>query len=264
MYKMSGKYSPEIRDMQIAEIERTNDYAEEKYVLWLVCDMFSLYPDVKQGTVHVITDKGEIVVPQVTRKPYPNKCISHVSRCNGRRKLYGIPLCFDSLSELQEVKNIVIVWDQYFISHIRQERINAWTKNIEIYNTSFLSNEPDGKIFTLLSKTYPVYDSKFKSYLKEFQSSEIVKFSSSSELREKCSRFNIPGIEEMIMPDMNISTASLAYGVDWKEDSVEKTVVLLTADVTIKGQKSAGFGVPFSALVKEGQSRRASVSSRYA
>lgn len=250
MYFIANGYNPQIRDMQIAEIERTDDYAEEKYVLWLICDMFSLYPDVKQGTAHIITETGEITVPQVTRKPYPNKCISHVSRCNGRRKLYGIPLCFDSFRDLQSVKNVVIVWDQYFVNYSRQERTNTWTKIIEVYDMSFIPKEPDGKIFTLLSKAYPIHDSRFQTYLKEFESGEITCFASSSDLVKKCEKINIPNMAALVKPEMDISTASLAYGVNWKEDAVEKTLVLLTAKAPLEGRKSAGFGTPFSSLVR--------------
>lgn len=251
MYVISSKSNkdlPQIRNMQITELMRTGEYAEDKYVLWLVCDMFSLYSGVRQGTVYVVTDHGIIEAPQVTRTPYPNKCISHISKCNGRRKLYGVPLFFDSLSDLQSVKNIVIVWDQYFINHVMQEKINTWTKNIEVYNTNFISDAPEKKIFTLLSKSYSVYDSRFTTYSKEFQSTKIACFPSPLDLENLCGDLRIPQIERMIHSDMNISTASLAYGVHWKENMVEKMAVLLSANVILEGQTYAGFDSPFSTV----------------
>lgn len=239
---------PQIRDMQIAELMRTDEYTEDKYVLWLVCDMFSVYSGVKQGTVYVVTDTGIIEIPQVTRKPYPNKCISQISKCNGRKKLYGVPLFFDCLNELQSVKNIVIVWDQYFVNHVKQKKINTWTKNIEVYNTRFVSDAPDKKIFTLLSKAYSVYDSRFAAYSGEFQSTKITCFHSLHDIEALCSKLEVPHIERMIHSDMNISTASLAYGVNWKENLVEKMAVLLNANIVLEGQTYAGFDSPFTTV----------------
>lgn len=249
------------RERQIAELERTNLYADGKYVLWLVCDMFSEYSDVKKGTVHILTEDKEIIVPQVTRKPYPNKCISQISMCCGKRKIYGIPLIFDTFEELQKIKNIIIVWDQYCNAfNENRERIKAWAQNIECYNMSFIKGNPDEKIYTLLSKTYPFFSSRFASYMEEFQLCQSASsFPPSGGLYmmpdceiktdsfdEACDKLIIPAAKKSVKTDLDISTAALAFGVGWKESEVYKSVIVLSADAALKGEYISTFGLPFS------------------
>lgn len=251
------------RERQKTELERTDSYTDDKYVLWLVCDMFSEYADVKKGTVHIFTEDKEIIVQQVTRKPYPNKCISQISMCCGKRKLYGIPLVFDTFEELQKIRNIIIVWDQYCIAfNEKRERIKTWAQNIECYSMNFIKG--DEKIYTLLSKTYPFFSNRFENYLEEFQLCQVA-FSypnsgssyimSDSEIRtdsfaEACDKLVIPGVKRKLKTDLDISTAALAFGVGWKESEVYKSVIVLSADASLKGEYVSNFGLPFSTASK--------------
>ena len=183
--------------------------------------------------------------------------------CCGKRKLYGIPLVFDTFEELQKIRNIIIVWDQYCIAfNEKRERIKTWAQNIECYSMNFIKG--DEKIYTLLSKTYPFFSNRFENYLEEFQLCQVA-FSypnsgssyimSDSEIRtdsfaEACDKLVIPGVKRKLKTDLDISTAALAFGVGWKESEVYKSVIVLSADASLKGEYVSNFGLPFSTASK--------------
>ena len=91
---------------------------ERDYILWIIADLYhpACPPRTlrRDGQVHIKTRSGATrIEPQITRTPYPNKSILQASGKKGRRCLYGIPILFSSIEELQDVVEIQIHWDLY-------------------------------------------------------------------------------------------------------------------------------------------------------
>lgn len=89
------------------------DYKEDLYVLWLVPEMYFNFASTEvSGDIKVITKTGsQMDIPFLVRTPYPNKCIYQLSMKSGKKRLYGIPLVFNSFDTLCGVNEIRIQWN---------------------------------------------------------------------------------------------------------------------------------------------------------
>ena len=127
-----------------------NKLSGNKYVLWIIPDLFFKYQcDFLGGYIEI---NGEVVKFQYkARKPYPNKNIYQISLRNGRRLALGIPLVFDSFEELGKIKQVLIKW---VIRYPEVDSEGERSQNVSIinvnYNVSF-SKDSKKKVYTLHS-----------------------------------------------------------------------------------------------------------------
>ena len=98
---------------------------ENQYVLWLDLNLFTDTESLKTEAVFELLDENGHVLYScdtsdknnelnlLLRNPYPNKCITQIGRKCGRKRIYGVPLLFDSYEELIKIKTIRVVWTCY-------------------------------------------------------------------------------------------------------------------------------------------------------
>lgn len=261
MRKLNGStdFIESKKKSQTAELIRAGDYKNGDYVLWLICDMYYRFAGEKRGRVHIFTEDGEILTPQVIRNPYPNKCISQISLTNGKKRIFGIPLIFKNMADLKKIRNIVVIWDVYNLAYDKQGRkYTEWMRNVETYNISFKDTIPEQKIYVLMSKTYQPIDTSeiCQKYLEEFQSFQMASDTplegsayflapehthKTKTFKEACDMLIIPNTKGKLKMEMDVGAASLAYGMGWKEKDVHKTILVLTAEATLESKAVAPF-----------------------
>lgn len=102
--------------MQINMIKKAYpDYQHDNWVLWIVPELIHSTKSVEiTGNLSVEKRNGETIeLKQCIRTPYPSKYFNQLSLKSGRKRLYGIPLIFDSFEELCEISDVIIDWEIY-------------------------------------------------------------------------------------------------------------------------------------------------------
>lgn len=182
----------EIKESQEEMIRRHySDYNSNKWVFWIVSELFHI-EDIDALSAYITIKKKDganpITVSTTVRQPYPNKRIYQQSMKSGHKRLYGIPLIFETFEELTEISEVIIKWEifsGYILENIHEYRpfeLMA-TQLIVKYNLSFEKDNknPDYRFFTLFSKDESLYNfdnrtdyedapEKFQSYCSEFDS----------------------------------------------------------------------------------------------
>ena len=132
-------------------------YDGNQYVLWIVPELIYRYHSQEIiGSVSIIKKDGtEVNVDQILRTPYPNKAIHQISTKVGRKRVYGVPLIFDTFEELCEVSDIHIQFDIYSSIYMDEMPFVPFMNHLDIwYHVNFILNKehPEYKIFTIFSK----------------------------------------------------------------------------------------------------------------
>jgi len=139
------------------------EYDGHQYVLWIVPELFHDYASTDiTGYVDIIKKDGtKIETKQILRTPYPNKRIYQISTPVGKKRVYGIPLIFDTFDELCEIENVHIRFDIYSMWSLGDLRVvNEKPLDLHIYRLDVVyhidfSLNPENdkfKIFTVFSK----------------------------------------------------------------------------------------------------------------
>jgi hypothetical protein len=134
------------------------NYSETDWVLWIVADLCHKYDSDIVGTIKIRKKDGRFIDrPLVLRTPYRNKIIRQLSMKSGRKRLYGIPLVFDTFEELNSVSDVEIRWDiyeQWSLEGMDQPLDLHVTSVVVDYQLYFEKNDSkhDHRFFTLFSK----------------------------------------------------------------------------------------------------------------
>lgn len=120
---------------------------DTQYCFWIVADFFDdkLLFNV-EGHVSLFDENNKLIdynllfkAKPITRKPYYNKYIRQIGLKNGRSKCFGIPLVFNTLNELQKIKQVKIHWDItkpiYMLDNIENysvEAMSSFLKTLEV------------------------------------------------------------------------------------------------------------------------------------
>lgn len=183
--KIDGWYKDghiQMKSKQVSELMKHYDYSDGDWVLWIVSELYEEH-SIKQliGDIEILkTDGSAVSVSFVSRQPYPNKRIHHLSMKSSRKRLYGIPLVFKSFEDLKSITDVKIKWSLYQIAEdtrTYKPLLLANTLSI-VYHIDLVPNptNPDYRFFTLHSKdhafsldstsSFSEYDQK---YIDEFK-----------------------------------------------------------------------------------------------
>lgn len=124
------------------------DYKDGQYVLWLVPELFFNFSSLEiSGEIAILTKTGaKMDIPFLVRNPYPNKCIYQLSMKSGRKRLYGIPLVFDSFEKLCEVSEIRIQWNIFHSIYLTDQALKPFMICLDQINVRyFISFTGDSK-----------------------------------------------------------------------------------------------------------------------
>lgn len=172
-----------IKNEQIKMIKKHyKQYKSDDWVLWIVVELFHKYK-VKDltGTIEIKKNDGNLIeIPFVVRTPYPNKKIHQISMKSGLKRLYGIPLVFDSYESLCEVSDVIIKWDIYEEGVLKDKRkaLDLHITHLTIkYHLSFEKNKQNKnyRFFTIFSKdnTYDIYNNDSNDSDKYYEEFDI-------------------------------------------------------------------------------------------
>ena len=156
----------ESKFMQIEMIKRHyTNYQEEQYVLWIVPELFhnteatSIISNLK-----IILQDGnsmDMNFKIISCTPYPNKNIIHLAMKSGRKRIYGIPLVFNTFEELCRISSISIRWDIF-----NKDETSRIDRLIVNYNLNF-KNDIKNRFFTVFSKD-TICDVEKEEYYSQF------------------------------------------------------------------------------------------------
>lgn len=168
--KHSNKDSYKNSKIQQVEMVKRHyiDYVDGDWILWIVAKLYHNYEtsDIA-GIIEIKKVGGDTInIPYIVRKPYPNKQINQLSMRSGRKRLYGIPLVFQTFEELQEITEITIQWDAYEKWGLQgklPKPLDVWFNSLVLkYHVAFEKdeNEPSHRFFTISSSDqfYYVYE----------------------------------------------------------------------------------------------------------
>lgn len=134
------------------------DYVEGNWVLWIVPTLFHDYESAEiAGNIEIKKRVDAIQIPYMVRTPYPNKHINQLSMKSGRKRLYGIPLIFQTFEELQKITEITICWSVYEKWNLNtkiEKPLDIHFNSLTVkYYLSFEQDtkEPDNRFFTINS-----------------------------------------------------------------------------------------------------------------
>lgn len=153
------KYEKDISDIEHLDLPRQLkmirkaylDFEWGKYVLWLVPDIYIPYDNVVISGEIILQMDGVSAyqsIPCTVRNPYPNTRIYQLGTLakDKRKRIYGVPLVFDTLEELKRITSVVIEWvvvDENFPQIIHSE----YFIDFEVVL--------DNKVYTIRTKDYP-------------------------------------------------------------------------------------------------------------
>jgi len=135
------------------------EYDGSQYVLWIVPELFHNYTSENiTGFVQIIKkDNSKIMTDQILRRPYPNKTINQISTKAGRKRVYGVPLIFDTFEALCEIQDVHIRFDIYSLVSLPgvTPPLDLHIGRLDVtYHLDFVLNPEnnDFKMFTVFSK----------------------------------------------------------------------------------------------------------------
>lgn len=153
-YNFSDSLKEMYRHRQKKMIHKKDpEFDWNKYVLWLVPDIYVQYEHLINAKIMVSTKDDQILPLDIQlNRPYCNKRITQISETlkDKRKRMFGIPLLFDTFEEMCAVKNICIEWYLLLPVSINRNELQIINTNYTV-DFEFIDNR---KIYTVTTKDF--------------------------------------------------------------------------------------------------------------